>query len=266
MTAATAGTLTCVGLGMMLGSHLTPIARSQITAADVVFAGVSDGVVEQWVRRLHPDVRSLQPFYAEAKPRQATYRDMVEAMLTEVRAGRRVCGVFYGHPGVFAQAPHEAVARARAEGYVARMEPGISSEDCLYADLGLDPGRTGCQHFEATQFMLYRRSVDTSAWLVLWQVGIAGDLSGGRFDTEPRRLAVLVEVLSRHYPPTHEVVIYRAATLPFQTPRIERMPLGSVQDASLGMPDTLAIPPCTPLEPDLAIRARLAEFAASEAP
>jgi precorrin-6B methylase 1 len=265
MTATTGGTLTCVGLGMTLGSHLTPIARSQIASADVVFAGVSDGVVEQWVRQLHPGVRSLQPFYAEAKPRQATYRDMVEAMLTEVRAGRRVCGVFYGHPGVFAQAPHEAVARARAEGYVARMEPGVSSEDCLYADLGLDPGRLGCQHFEATQFMLYRRAVDTAAWLVLWQVGIAGDLSGGRFDTEPRRLALLVDALGRHYPPGHEVVVYRAATLPFQTPRIERMPLDRLPHAPLGMADTLAIPPCTPLEPDPAIRARLAELASSPA-
>jgi len=257
------GSLACVGVGMTLGSHLTPLARSHIESADVVFVGVSDGLVEQWVQRLHGDVRSLQPFYADDKPRQETYREMVEAMLAEVRAGRRVCGVFYGHPGVFAQAPHEAVARARDEGYVARMEPGISSEDCLYADLGLDPGRLGCQHFEATQFMLYRRTVDTSAWLVLWQVGIAGDLSGARFDTDAARLGVLVEVLGRHYPLEHEVIVYRGATLPFQTPRIERMPLSALPGASLGMSETLAVPPCRPLDPDPAIRERLANLRAA---
>jgi len=261
MTESVRGTLACVGLGMTLGSHLTPLARSHIESADVVFVGVSDGVVEQWVQRMHRDVRSLQSLYADDKPRKDTYREMVETMLGEVRAGRRVCGVFYGHPGVFAQAPHEAIARARDEGFIAHMEPGVSSEDCLYADLGVDPGRFGCQHFEATQFMLNRRMVDTSAWLVLWQVGIAGDLSGGRFETDTRRLELLVEVLCRHYPGEHEVVVYRAATLPFQKPRIERLPLSALTDAALGMSDTLAVPPARALEPDPAMRERLAALA-----
>lgn len=255
------GSLACVGVGMTLGSHITPLARSHIASADVVFVGVSDGLVEQWIRRMHGDVRSLQPLYGEEKPRQETYREMVDAMLGEVRAGRRVCGVFYGHPGVFAQAPHEAVARAREEGYVARMEPGVSSADCLYADLGLDPGRMGCQHFEATQFMLYRRVVDTSAWLLLWQAGIAGDLTGGRFDTDARRLAVLADVLARHYPVQHDVIVYRAATLPFQDPRIERIALATLPETALGMSDTLAVPPCRALEPDPSIRDRLTALA-----
>jgi len=258
MTEAAHGSLACVGVGMTLGSHLTPLARSHIESADVVFVAVSDGLVEQWVRQMHADVRSLQAFYADDKPRQATYREMVDAMLAEVRAGRKVCGVFYGHPGVFAQAPHEAIARAREEGYAARMEPGVSSEDCLYADLGIDPGRVGCQHFEATQFMLNRRTVDPSAWLILWQVGIAGDLSGGRFETDPARLALLVDVLARHYPETHEVAVYRAATLPFQEPRIERLPLAELPRIALGMSDTLAVTPCRALEPDPIVRERLA--------
>ena len=33
------GSLVCVGLGMTLGSHLGPLARSHIEQADVVFAG-----------------------------------------------------------------------------------------------------------------------------------------------------------------------------------------------------------------------------------
>ena len=40
------------------------------------------------------------------------------------------------HPGVYVAPSHETVLRARAEGYPARMLPGISSEDCLFADLG----------------------------------------------------------------------------------------------------------------------------------
>ena len=99
------GSLVCVGVGMTLGSHLTPLCRSYIEQADVVFTGLSDGVMELWIARMHPDVRSLQQYYREGKPRTQTYREMVEAMLTEVRAGKKVCGAFYGHPAVFALPP-----------------------------------------------------------------------------------------------------------------------------------------------------------------
>jgi siroheme synthase len=246
---------------MTLGSHLSPRTRSYIEQADVAFVLVSDGIIELWLKGMNQDVRSLQPYYQEGKSRMKTYRQMVEAMLAEVRAGKRVCGVFYGHPGVFAWVPHKAIETARSEGFPAHMEPGISSEDCLYADLGIDPGARGCQHYEASQFMLYRRCIDPSAWLILWQIGIAGDQTLKRFATGEAHRQVLVDVLARHYPLEHEVVIYRAATLPFESPRIQRLPLGTLPSAEVGMPDTLAIPPGRPLEADDEIRTRLAALA-----
>lgn len=257
------GSLACVGIGIMLGSHITPLARSHIQTADVVFVAVSDGIVELWLKEMHADVRSLQPFYAEGKRRTQTYREMVDAILTEVRAGKRVCAVFYGHPGVFAWAPHQAVKIARAEGYQAHMEPGISSEDCLYADLGIDPGSVGCQHFDTTQFMLYRRHVDPSAWLILWQVGLAGEQTGHRFATGPAHRQVLVDVLARDYPQGHEVIVYRAATLPTQLPRMERMPLERLVEADLDGADTLAVPPARPLQADSEVQDRLAALDAA---
>ena len=45
---------------MTLGSHLTPLARSYIEKSDVVFAGLSDGIMELWLQKMHADVRSLQ--------------------------------------------------------------------------------------------------------------------------------------------------------------------------------------------------------------
>lgn len=250
-----------MGIGMTLGSHISPLARSHIEQADVVFTGVSDGIVELWIKGMNQDVRSLQPYYREGKSRLKTYREMVDAIMTEVRGGKRVCGVFYGHPGVFAWPPHKAIETARSEGYPAHMEPGISAEDCLYADVGIDPGARGCQHYEASQFMLYRRCIDPSAWLILWQIGVAGDKSLKRFSTGGAHRQVLVDVLARHYPLDHEVVIYRAATLPFQSPRIERLALATLPEADIGMADTLAIPPARPLEVDDEVRARLAALA-----
>jgi hypothetical protein len=250
------GSLVCVGLGMTLGSHLGPLARSHIEQADVVFAALSDGIVELWLQRMHADVRSLQPFYQEGSSRMNTYWQMVEAMLVEVRAGKRVCGVFYGHPGVFAWVPHKAIELARDEGYRAHMEPGVSAEDCLYADLGIDPGAYGCQHYEASQLLFYQRRIDPTAYLILWQVGVVGDQSMARFSTNAAYRQVLVDVLARDYPLSHEVIIYRAATLPIQSPRIERRLLGTLAQATVEMADTLVIPPARPLQPDHEILAR----------
>ena len=238
----------CVGIGITLGSHITPLARSYIEKSDVVFAAVSDGIVEKWLESMHPDVRSLQPLYGEKKSRMKTYREMVAVMLAEVRAGKKVCAVFYGHPGVFAWAPHKAIAIARREGFHAHMEPGISAEDCLYADLGIDPGEFGCQHYEASQLLYYKRRIDPSAYLILWQAGVIAIQSVG--ESSKASLQVLAERLAQDYPPNHKLIIYRAATLPIHAPRIERTTLGKLAAARIEPPDTLVVPPARKPLPD----------------
>jgi uncharacterized protein YabN with tetrapyrrole methylase and pyrophosphatase domain len=254
------GSLVCVGVGMTLGSHLGPLARSHIENADVVFMAVSDGIVELWLKQMHPDVRSLQHFYREGKSRARTYRQMVDAMLKEVRAGKRVCGAFYGHPGVFALPPHEAIAIARREGYAAHMEPGISAEDCLYADLDIDPGTFGCQHYEASQFLFYKRRIDPSAYLILWQIGIVGDRSLARFSTGAQYRRVLLDLLGQDYPLEHEVILYRAATLPIDKPHVLRTPLKDLPSVNIDLADTLVIPPARALEANAELIGRLARL------
>ena len=249
---------------MTLGSHLTPLARSHIERADVIFAALSDAIVEKWLQRLHPDVRSLQPYYREGKSRMKTYREWVAVMMVEVRAGKRVCGVFYGHPGIFAWSPHKAIEMARAEGYEAHMEPGISAEDCLYADLGIDPGRYGCQHFEASQLLFYERRIDPAGYLVLWQVGLVGDWSLARFQTGPAYRQVLVERLNQDYPLDHPVIVYRGATLPIEKPRVRRIALRDLPNIPLPPEETVILPPSQTLKLNHAMRERLAALDALE--
>ena len=169
------GSLVCVGTGMMVGAHLSPICQSHIEQADVVFVCVAEHYMEAWITSLNKNTVNLQTFYGEGKDRHDTYAQMTSAMLERVEKGEKVVGAFYGHPGVFAKVPHDAIAIAKSRGFDAYMLPGISAESCLYADLGIDPGALGCQHYEANQFLLYKREVDTAAYLVLWQVGGAGD-------------------------------------------------------------------------------------------
>ncbi|ABE54237.1 Uroporphyrin-III C/tetrapyrrole (Corrin/Porphyrin) methyltransferase [Shewanella denitrificans OS217] len=251
------GSLVCVGVGMTMGSHLTPLSRNYIETADVVFSLMSDGIVEQWVETMNPDVRSLQPFYQEGTSRLISYQNMINAVLDEVRQGKNVVGAFYGHPGVFAMVTHKLIAQSKKEGFYCHMEAGISAEDCLIADLGIDPGRLGCQQYEASQFMFYRRTIDTAAYLILWQPGIAGDQSLARFATAESFRAVLVELLCEYYAKDHQVILYEAKTLAFNNPRIDTLPLGELAKATIHLHTTLVIPPSTQLVKNETLLAKL---------
>lgn len=238
------GSIVFVGVGMTLGSHLSPLARSYIEEADIVFVLVSDGIVEQWICEMNKNVKSLQIYYREGCSRIESYQQMVEVMMDNISQGLKVVGAFYGHPGVFACVSHQVIQQAKSQGFYARMEPGISAEDCLYADLGLDPGEFGCTHFETSQFMFYQRQIDTSAYLILWQIGIAGDTSLSKFSTDSAYRKILIQLLNEHYPRQHQVILYEAPTLPIHQARIDYLPLAELVTAQINQQTTLVIPPC----------------------
>jgi hypothetical protein len=235
--------LVVVGTGIQLGGQITVAALNAIRAADRVPFLVADPHAARWIEELSPAARNLAGLYAPGKPRAETYEEIVVEILGDVRAGHDVCAAFYGHPGVFAYPSHESVRRARLEGYQARMLPGVSAEDCLFADLGLDPGDHGCQSYEATDFLLRPRRYDRRSLLLLWQIGVIGEASVG--DTEPRRkgLRVLVDRLRADYPADHEVVVYESAMYVVCEPRVARVALADLAGAEFGPMATLVVPP-----------------------
>lgn len=240
------GSLTIVGIGIKLVSHITVEAKANIEQADKVFHLVTGDIADEWIETLNPHAESLRPLYVPGKLRLDTYQEMVAQILTAVRQGLRVCAVFYGHPGVFVLPAHEAIRQARAEGYKASMLPGISAEDCLFADLGIDPASCGCQSFEATDFLVYQRRFDPHSHLILWQVGLVGELHkrDGLQKTPLRsRLQILAATLMKTYPPYHQVTIYEAAQLPIQNPRIETIALVQLPETALTAISTLYIAP-----------------------
>ena len=178
----------------------------------------------------------------------AAYRRMIDQILAPVRSGQTVCAAFYGHPGVFVVPSHEAIRQARREGFDARMLPGISAEDCLFAELGIDPARSGCQSFEATDFLIYRRRFDPSSALVLWQVGVVGNL---KYRPRPARsgLRALARRLSRAYGGGHEVVLYEASILPVLPSTICSTTIEELPTTEVSGSMTLFVPP-RPHRPD----------------
>src|SRR5450830_1779418 len=224
MTMQQAGQLVCVGTGMRMAGQLTPISKSYIESFDVVIAAVPNIFTRQWLQEIAKQYVCLNDHYQDTKidgkTRRDTYRRMADTILAEVRAGKRVCAAFYGHPGIFACISHMAIADARKEGFEAHMEPGISALDCLVADLVIDP----------------------TAMCIVWQIGIAGDLTMKRFDTEQAHLQIITDKLANTYSLDHEVILYEAATHPLEQVRAEKIRLRDVPQAELKQFTTLVIP------------------------
>jgi uncharacterized protein YabN with tetrapyrrole methylase and pyrophosphatase domain len=170
----TRGSLTIVGTGITLIVHMTAEAQAQIARADRTFFLVTHPLAEEWMRELNPQAESLARFYTPGSDRLEVYQAITDHVLAAVRAGDSVCAAFYGHPTVFVTPTQDMVRLARQEGYPVAVLPGISAEDCLFADLGLDPGQQGCQSYEASDFLLRPRRFDPATPLILWQVGVIG--------------------------------------------------------------------------------------------
>ncbi|WP_254563710.1 SAM-dependent methyltransferase [Oscillatoria sp. HE19RPO] len=251
------GSLTIVGTGIQLGGHLTLAAQAWIKQADKLLFAVADPVTAKWLHTLNPTAEAL-PYNTDCDRRRQTYGKMVDRIMEAVRSGGTICAVFYGHPGVFADPAHGAIAQAKREGYTALMLPGISAEDCLFADIGIDPGKGGCQSFEATDFLIRQRKFDPNSHLILWQIALIGNLGFYQEGSEKRGLKVLAEVLQQDYPREHEVVIYEAAVYyPVCQPVINPIPLHSLEQAKVTTVSTLYVPPIGPASVDQEMMIRL---------
>lgn len=255
----TTGRLTIVGTGYMVAGQVTQQALACMEKAEKLFHLTADPVSAVWVAGLNASAESLHDAYAVGRPRLDSYLEMVERMLAPVRRGLDVCAAFYGHPGTLVFPAHEAIRRAREEGYEARMLPGVSAADCLVAELGIDPGADGCQMYDATGFLYRKRRFDPTCPLILWQISLIAFPSvlptNGLWGR--RGLEVLTEVLLEDYPPGHEVVVYEAARLPVCRPKVARLPLSGLAAADITGSSTLYVPPLGPYEYDYEIVERL---------
>jgi hypothetical protein len=247
-TNAPTGSLVVVGTGIRLLSEIPMRTRYEIQQADQLLYLVADPVTAEWLTDMNPSAKSLYGCYSDGS-RKTAYEAMIELSLEPVRAGRRTCVAYYGHPGVFCYPGHEAVRRARSEGFRARMLPAVSAEDSLIADVGFDPGVLGCQSYEATDFLLCDRQFDSTVPLVLWQVAVVGDFTLGQ-RPNPLALRRLMDRLVTAYGDSHPVLIYEAAQFDVIEPRLDWIEIAGLADASISGISTLFVPPRTSKDPD----------------
>ncbi|WLA39760.1 SAM-dependent methyltransferase [Bradyrhizobium elkanii] len=250
------GLLTVVGTGIKSLAHMTTEAAAAIRHADKVLYGAGEPLTIDWIVRNAKSAECLDVLYEEGKDRMLTYNAMAEVILSYVRSGLKVCVSFEGHPGIFVDVAHRCIRTARTEGYQARMLPGVSAQDCLVADILIDPAEYGCQSFEATDFLLRGYKPDVTSMLVLWQVGCIGLSTFSRNRQPKKNVRILTEVLETSYGADHPVIAYQAALFSVSSPTIVETPLRRLPEYDLGLA-TLYVPP---LREGLVNREYLARF------
>lgn len=231
-----------VGTGVGGSGQFSLQARSVVQSADIVFYAVDDPVVSHQITKMHPNTVNLSEQYSSDKVRLLTYDAMANLIVSSLEDHDNVCAIFYGHPGVFVLPSHEAILRARANGHTASMLAAVSAEDCLFADLCVDPARSGCQSYECTDFLVRGKIIDATSALVLWQVGELGNLIPD-LTVKRTSLDILLTRLYKDYPKNHIVYVYHAAQNALQTPSIFRCSLENLHTVPLRSYSTLYVPP-----------------------
>lgn len=237
------GNLIIGGAGIRTVAHLTPETRYWLERADILFTLIPDQEGKAYIQSLTAAPhRDLTSFYQADTPRLRSYQKMVTYILKTLQTETTVCVLFYGHPAVFVWPSLELVKVATQSGHGVQMLPGISAADCLYADLGIDPARYGCQQYEVTDFLLRPKQIEVTADLILWQIGVLGNFDTPLPGDDLDALPLLEQKLTILYGETHQGYLYKAAATPGTAPMILRVPLAQLSQSAISTLMTLYVP------------------------
>lgn len=234
--------LTIVGLGIKLISHINIETKACIERANKVLYLVNEPLMKEWIIKTNSSAESLETLYTKYQLRIECYRAITCYILDALKNNQHVCVVVYGHPTFFSQPALDAAKIAKEQGCQVKALPAISAEACLFADLLIDPGDCGSQSFEATDFLIHKRQFDPNSHLILWQIACIGVLT---HIMKPNRkgIEILVSYLKQFYDLQHEVIVYEASQYPHLSPLVIKKPLNKLAFAKLSPLSTLYVPP-----------------------
>lgn len=235
--------LVVVGCGIKFFAHLTNEVIAYIKQSDVVLYLVNDPVLKLWIQEQNLYTESLDQLYFSCQDRTTSYQRITDYVLEHLYQNKHVCFVLYGHPCVYAKPGLDAVKKAKQKGYYAKILPAISAEACLFADLLIDPGSSGCQSFEASDFLIHQRQFNISSHLILWQINAIGILDHETTNNKKIGILLLLDYLTKYYEVTAQIIIYEAAQYPGFESKIIHMELKYLPDINLSSLSTLYIPP-----------------------
>jgi uncharacterized protein YabN with tetrapyrrole methylase and pyrophosphatase domain len=216
MSSGSSADIYIVGTGMVGYSQITLETQSVLESASTIFVVHYQPTVLDYLQQFtETPVVDLSEAYEEDGERREAYEEMAETVMeASVETDDPVVFALYGHPMVFVSPVRWIRERAPDRGLSVETLPGISSMDCLYADIGLDPSKNGIQMFEATDLLLREFDLNPHVPLMLWQVGSLETELYSVYESSPERFTGLKQYLQRFYPDDHTVSLLMTATYP----------------------------------------------------
>ncbi|KIN92474.1 SAM-dependent methyltransferase [Thauera sp. SWB20] len=234
------------GLGIAALDQVTPeVERALGKSKEVLYVASGIGIKE-YLQTKTSKVTDLSPIsYKEFDNRSNAYTFMAAKVIEAALSNPPVTLALYGHPVVFAYPPFLVLQMSKALGLKAKVLPGISSMDCLFADLMVDPGQNGVLMYEATDMLLRKRPLIPDVPLILWQVGTLETSLYLNAPSKPNRFNRLVSHLREFYPEDHEIYAYFASIYPLAPPTIYKFPIKSFESHAQVLHGgfTLYVPP-----------------------
>lgn len=231
--------LIVVGSGIKSLAHLTQETITIIQKATKVLYLVNEDLLKDWIEKEAKSSESLEPLYFSSDDRAKAYQAITNYIVDEYSKCDLLCVVFYGHPTVFADSALKAVKTINEQNGNAIILPAVSSLDCLFADLQIDPGDGGLFCIEATELLLNERKLDPLSHVILYQVANLGTRNLKKTD----KIGLLVDYLCQFYSSNQRCCIYEAAILPGQVARCDWVQLSELPFADLSAQSTLYLPP-----------------------
>lgn len=236
--------LIIAGLGIKFLSHLTKETEKIITDSDKVFYLANDALFPEWIKICNKNSESLEELYFSKPNRCDSYTKITDKILSEVDIYQNICFVIYGNPNFLVQVTSLVSSAARHIGHDVHILPAISSLDCLLADMNINPGESGMQIFEATDLLIYRKAIDITSHVVIFQPAAIGQNGHNRNkDAVLKGLTILCDYLGLFYGGEQEIIFYEASQCPGKKPLIISTILRDASQVEISSISTMYLSP-----------------------
>lgn len=234
--------LLIVGTGIKTLSHLTRESECSIKQAQKVLYLVNEPIIKEWIIKNSEDSFSLEDLYFSKKFRAKSYQEITEKIVSTLDAFDNVCVVVYGHPLLLSNAIHSVIKKLDKSDVAITVLPAISSLDCLFADLRVDPVG-GCYSIDATELLVYEKPICISNHVIIWQIGLVGLLGNTTEKQNVVAITMLKEKLLLLYGPDHDIILYEAAIYPHLQPKINKITIKDIHEKLMSSITTAYISP-----------------------
>lgn len=233
-----------IGSGIKSIAHLTNETIGCIKNSNKVLYLLNEPLMEKWVQQNSLESESVCIEYFSESKRINAYNKIANKLIDDVGKHDVVSFLIYGHPCFYAMPGLMAASRLDNHQDISiEIIPALSSLDCLYADLAIDPARGGIYIVDASELIAFGKLLDPSSHLVIEQIGMVGNMGRPTNKVNTIALEALQSYILDFYPENHKCTLYEAALYPRMAPKIINFELSKLLKQKFTTITTLYVPP-----------------------